>query len=398
MSIKRTCHAAVVAVALLLSVAHADAAAASSQPVADDTGEVVETSDAAANAVANAADPGAWLAALAGRSFGRMGEEDEPSILVRVEAVAGQGFRIVERERSGTSTTTIAGGQRGARWKGRFASMPIDFKAGEVVALDGDGALTLTWSSWGTTSERAFRLLPDGVLELRSRSGGADSDWSVSRLALLDVERERLLVDQIAIETEIFRQDVDARVKVLMAESAERRRRNREQFWNGLAQATVVLANAAAQVAADMPSSGSAVASGLGRWSLPPVGTGLPAATVAPPSAAPAASAPLRFVMMIGLMNKPGDTVNPTCYSNVVTRPGPAGWGAGGFLPPGSGAQARQSVESLRDRFIAKCRQSGREITSLGNFAYQWNESPGDEQRMADAQPRYPEDVQVSID
>jgi hypothetical protein len=102
--------------------------------------------------------------------------------------------------------------------------------------------------------------------------------------------------------------------------------------------------------------------------------------------------------MIISLMNKPGDTVNPSCYSNVVTRPGPPGWGAPGFLPPGSSEQARQSVETLRDRFLAQCRASGREITSVGNFNYHWNQSPGDEQRVADARPRYAEDVLVSME
>ena len=102
--------------------------------------------------------------------------------------------------------------------------------------------------------------------------------------------------------------------------------------------------------------------------------------------------------MLISLMNKPGDTVNPTCYSGIVTRPGPPGWGAPGFLPHGSSEQARQSVESLKDHFIAKCRASGREITGVGNFDYRWNQSPGDEQRVTGARPRYAEDVLVHVD
>src|SRR5690606_17562295 len=102
--------------------------------------------------------------------------------------------------------------------------------------------------------------------------------------------------------------------------------------------------------------------------------------------------------MLIGLANRAGDTVNPTCYSNIVTRPGPPGWGAPGFLPSGSSEQARQSVEALRDQFIAKCRASGREITGIGNFEYRWNQSPGDEQRVADTRPRYAEDVLVAVD
>ena len=57
------------------------------------------------------------------------------------------------------------------------------------------------------------------------------------------------------------------------------------------------------------------------------------------PADSPAAK-PLRFIMTISMRNLPGDTVNPTCYSNMLTRPGPPGWGAPGFLPTGSGEQA----------------------------------------------------------
>ena len=108
-------------------------------------------------------------------------------------------------------------------------------------------------------------------------------------------------------------------------------------------------------------------------------------------SADPQASKPLRFVMDISLINKPGDTVNPTCYSNVITRPAPAGW-------PGSAAQARQTVQELKAAFIAQCRARGREITSDGNFHWSWNQYSGDEQRLGEARARYPEDVSVSLD
>lgn len=121
------------------------------------------------------------------------------------------------------------------------------------------------------------------------------------------------------------------------------------------------------------------------------------AATSATKPAADAAAKPLRFVLSISLLNKPGDTVNPMCYSNVITRPGPPGWGAPGFLPPGSGEQAHATVHSLKDAFIARCRASGREITSEGNFNYSWNRSQGEEAGMQEVRPRHREDILVAL-
>ena len=120
-------------------------------------------------------------------------------------------------------------------------------------------------------------------------------------------------------------------------------------------------------------------------------------ASTAPSPSATAAVKPLRFILTIGLLNKPGDTVNPTCYSNVITRPGPPGWGGTGFLPQGSGDQAHAMVQSMRDAFIARCRASGREVTSVGNFNYVWNRSKGEEDLMEGTRPRFREDVAVSL-
>lgn len=109
------------------------------------------------------------------------------------------------------------------------------------------------------------------------------------------------------------------------------------------------------------------------------------------------AAAPLRFVMSIGLRPRAGDSVNPTCYSNVITRPGPPGWGQRS-LPPGSSGIARDSVQGLKARFIAACTvASGRQITSAGNFEWTWNESRDAESRMDGSRARFPEDVTVAI-
>ncbi|CAN4279341.1 hypothetical protein H4W19_04145 [Pseudoxanthomonas mexicana] len=114
--------------------------------------------------------------------------------------------------------------------------------------------------------------------------------------------------------------------------------------------------------------------------------------------ALPTAGKPLRFVMMISMRNLPDDSSNSTCFSNVVSRPGPPGWGSAGFLPPGSGAQATADIESLKANFISKCRAaSGREITSEANFTYVWNQSSDDEARVDGAGPRVREDVAVSL-
>jgi hypothetical protein len=105
----------------------------------------------------------------------------------------------------------------------------------------------------------------------------------------------------------------------------------------------------------------------------------------------------LRFVLTISLRNQPGDKVNPTCYSNIISRPGPPGWGGTGLLPRGSAEQARDIVQDLKPTFIAQCRASGREITSDGNFNFQLNQSQGDEERLQGMRPRYSEDVSVSL-
>ena len=119
--------------------------------------------------------------------------------------------------------------------------------------------------------------------------------------------------------------------------------------------------------------------------------------TASPEVAAPAAARELRFVMSISLRNQPGDTVNPTCYSNIVSRPGPSGWGLPGFLPQGSAEKAREIVYALKSDFIARCRQSGREIVSDGSFNFHWNARQGDEEQLQGTRARYKEDVSVAF-
>jgi hypothetical protein len=120
-------------------------------------------------------------------------------------------------------------------------------------------------------------------------------------------------------------------------------------------------------------------------------------ATRAPePQAGP--GAPLRFILSIGLQPRAGDTVNPTCYSNVITRPGPAGWGQRGFLPPESAKSAHATVQATKSSFIAACRAaSGRDVTSDGDFHWTWNETTDGESQIANTHAQYREDVTVGL-
>jgi hypothetical protein len=126
------------------------------------------------------------------------------------------------------------------------------------------------------------------------------------------------------------------------------------------------------------------------------------AAPAQPAAAAPAeqkvaAGQPLRFVLMMSMRNLPGDKVNSTCYSNVISRPGPPGWGGSGFLPPGSGEQAHETIQSLKSQFIAQCRASGREISSEGNFNWLSNQTQDQAQRLGSTGAKYREDVSVQL-
>lgn len=115
------------------------------------------------------------------------------------------------------------------------------------------------------------------------------------------------------------------------------------------------------------------------------------------PTGAGAGAKPLRFVLSVGLRPQIGDTHNPFCYSNVITRPGPPGWGSPGFLPTGSAEQAIQTIESLKAAFITKCRAvSGREID--GSINHWRNQSERDESDLDSVRARSREDVTVQMD
>ncbi|RYY23032.1 MAG: hypothetical protein EOP62_21565 [Sphingomonadales bacterium] len=399
--------AAFVVFASAITSFHADAAAPQGSAASAAGVSGVAVAGVAEAASPAAQGPGKVLVGLAGRTFGHVTDDPEAySMLLRFEQDPGGSFRIVEVAAWDTQTTHIAAGQRGPNWRGTTVYERLDTKVKDRLSVAADGWLDLTWTSWGSTAERGFRLLPDGLLERRGRNPAEGPQWSLTRLRPMDAAQERLLMEQIAIETTAYKARVDAQVQVLMAESAERRRQNREKFWEGVGQAAVVLGAAVAEVAAERAATagatGAATAMAYPSTPTPGASPGDPtreagrAGTGIAAAAAP--GAPLRFVMTISLLNKPGDTVNPNCYSNVVTRPGPPGWGAPGWLPSGSAERATQSVQALKQRFIAACRATGREITSEGNFTWLWNQSPGDEDKVARARARYREDVTVSVD
>ncbi|MBD9478382.1 hypothetical protein [Pseudoxanthomonas sp. PXM02] len=121
--------------------------------------------------------------------------------------------------------------------------------------------------------------------------------------------------------------------------------------------------------------------------------------TGAPVQATTPATKPLRFVLYAGMDPAGSDTVNPTCYSNIISRPGPAGWGGPGFLPPGSGNEALRIVESLRADFLAKCRAASQRNIPDTRFQYQWNGATQDSEDRLELmiKRRFREDVHITI-
>lgn len=172
-------------------------------------------------------------------------------------------------------------------------------------------------------------------------------------------------------------------------DSAARQRAAQQQ----LAQQQYQASRPATRVATSTGATGPGTAAGAN-------GSGAAdAAAVAQPgnTAAPAAAKPLQFVLTISMKNLPGDAHNSRCYSNVITRPGPPGWGAPGFLPSGSAEQALGEINALKGAFIAACQRSGREITSEGNFSHVRNQGADGDQRVQATKPRFQEDVSVVV-
>lgn len=105
---------------------------------------------------------------------------------------------------------------------------------------------------------------------------------------------------------------------------------------------------------------------------------------------------PLRFVLWVPMQPRVGDTSNPSCYSNVITRPGPSGWGAEN---PAHGVpeQAIAIIDGVSDAFVAKCRAaSGREVA--GGVRHERNQSADDEARVDRTHAVGANDVTVQMD
>ncbi|MDR7100466.1 hypothetical protein J2X04_002847 [Lysobacter niabensis] len=81
---------------------------------------------------------------------------------------------------------------------------------------------------------------------------------------------------------------------------------------------------------------------------------------------------------MVGLKPEMGDTTYPYCHSNIIVRPGPAGWGAPGFVSTATAQQADQAIDAVKPVFVAKCRAAtGREIA--GTIRSAWNQTDRDD-------------------
>lgn len=267
-------------------------------------------------------------------------------------------------------------------------------------------------------SRSVTRRLPDGRLQGEDTkvSGVVASDGSVVFTTRSAFGREKIVSTIRRVDGKIvgvfaeapkrpfvYNQITDDEIPGLLAQWNERlESRNREraaasqarwdQFNAALQGVTAALSEVQAVTHAQTLASGFGIAP-----AAVPATVGNAVATP-PAAAAQAPGQPLRFVLDIGLRNKLGDTVNPTCYSNVITRPGPPGWGDAKSMPPGAMGQAKATVDSFKARFIAACRKSGRDVTSDGDFHWTWNETPDAEQRMAAVGPRFREDVLVSVD
>lgn len=74
--------------------------------------------------------------------------------------------------------------------------------------------------------------------------------------------------------------------------------------------------------------------------------------------------------------------LNGTCYSNLVTIPGPPGWPV---LDHTNDRKAAAMVDAYKAGFLAQCAQAG--PVRSGNFSYVWN-ARGSESRPAEESAR----------
>lgn len=104
---------------------------------------------------------------------------------------------------------------------------------------------------------------------------------------------------------------------------------------------------------------------------------------------------PLRFRLSVGLQPQMGDTTNPYCYSNVITRPAPSGWRADTWVP-GAAGKAHAIVDAFKADFLAKCQAaSGRNID--GAVSAKMNQSAYEDNELDTYEPR-PGGTMVQID
>lgn len=248
-----------------------------------------------------------------------------------------------------------------------------------------------------TVSEETFRLMGWSQMSGAKAAAMAQQAGATWRAQLAKAEEERKAEE--ARKAAERREERAALFGALATGTMQGLSQAADEYRRDRAQQDAFLADTAAQVAAidaqrhpeqqagtqrnaDQAGQGSQVqAMDSAQHSAPRPSQQPAASTRASDDASPAAVKPLRFVLTVGLQPQAGDTTNPSCLSNVITRPGPPGWGAPGFLPTGTAEQAIQTIESLKAAFFAKCRAtSGREIA--GTLNHNRNQSDRDEAEL----------------
>lgn len=84
--------------------------------------------------------------------------------------------------------------------------------------------------------------------------------------------------------------------------------------------------------------------------------------------------APLRFRLIVSLVPQAGDTSNMQCYSSIIVRSGPAGWGGSTYPSNDAIAQAQAIVESAKPSFVAKCAAVSQHETQPNSIRYDYND------------------------